>query len=223
MDKIKVLVCDDMEEFLKYISCVLNSAVDIELVGTASNGAECVEAAEKFKPDVILLDICMETDDAGINIIPSILKENPDTKIIMMTLLDEDEYIFKAYSNGAVDYIFKNADEQNICDSIRRAYSNDITMRPYIAAKIRKEFSNLYSTRESMLYMIHKIIELSRTEREILRLLCEGFGYKDIAYQRCVECTTIKNQVRSIRRKLGFLYTKDMIKTLGEMKIFEML
>ena len=95
MKKINVLICDDAEYVCDIISEHLRSAPDIEVMGFAHNSAEVVELMEK-KPDVLLLDIQMESDMAGIECIPKILEKSPNTKIVMLTSFDNEDYVYSA-------------------------------------------------------------------------------------------------------------------------------
>ncbi|MGN0179094.1 MAG: response regulator [Monoglobaceae bacterium] len=223
MSMIDVLICDDLDEFRSYMSLVFEKEEDINIVGETASAYECIELAEKTKPDVILLDISLEHGKAGIEAIERIKNVSPESKIIMLTMFENDEYIFEAYSKGAVDYIIKNSDEKELCAAVRSVYNNNISIRPNIADRIRKEFQELYTNRKSLLFMMTRFTELSRSELEIVKLLCDGYSYKDIAYQRCVEKETIKNQARSIRKKLNYSNTREMITDLNNMNIFKSL
>ena len=94
MDKLRIAVCDDFKEIRKYIEFFCNKEEDVECVASASNSAECLEMVKKYKPDILLLDIQMETDDAGLNIMPDLMDIHPEMKIIILTAHLEDDYIF---------------------------------------------------------------------------------------------------------------------------------
>lgn len=104
MEKIKVVLCDDMRYLCQYFEILINREADMEVVGIAENSEECLALVREKKPDVVLLDIQMSTDDDGIIILENILKEEPDTKVIMLTIHEEDELIFRSLSLGACDY-----------------------------------------------------------------------------------------------------------------------
>ena len=120
MEKIKVLLCDDMDYLCQYFELLLNKEDDIEVVGTASDPKTCIELYREKKPDVTLLDIQMQTDDEGIKVLEMIIEENPNAKVIMLTIHEEDDLIFRALSSGACDYIIKSSGNKIIADSVRR-------------------------------------------------------------------------------------------------------
>ena len=114
MGKIKVAMCDDLEYLCKYFRTEINANEDMECVTLAHNSAQCIEMVKETKPDILLLDIQMETNDAGINVIPKILSESSQTKIIILTIHESDEYIFRALTNGAIDYLIKTSTLEEI-------------------------------------------------------------------------------------------------------------
>ena len=132
MEKIKVAICDDLEYLCKYFKNEINQNEDMECVAYAVNSTQCVEMAGREKPDVLLLDIQMETNDAGINAIPKVLAISPQTKIIILTIHENDEYIFKALTLGAIDYMIKTTPIEEIIKAIRDISSGSKSLSPKI-------------------------------------------------------------------------------------------
>ena len=116
------------------------------------NGIDACKKASELKPDVILMDIEMECKDAGIRATGEILSENPEIKIIILTVYEEDELIFSAFRLGACDYILKNASEEEILQGIIGADHKSSPIRPEIADKIRNEFQRV-KTYESSFFL----------------------------------------------------------------------
>lgn len=195
----------------------------MELVGTANSGRDIVGLAAELSPDIILMDIQLETEEAGIEATDIILKNNPSIKVIMLTVHKEDDLIFKSYGAGAVDYIIKTEPEEDVIASIRNVYNNEIFIRPNIAKKILGEFSKLHRQKESILYTITLLTSLTNSELEILKLLYSGGKRAEIADRRNVELVTINTQIRNILKKLGYKSTKEMIQSLKNLKVFESL
>lgn len=119
--KIKVLIAEDMEPIRRKYVKIINASEDLEVVSDVESGEEAVKQAKERKPDVILMDIEMETPDAGIRATQRILQDNPDVRIIILTVYEEDELIFTAFQLGVCDYILKNASQEEIIKSIRNA------------------------------------------------------------------------------------------------------
>ena len=110
-EKIKVLIAEDVAPIRKRYLKILNSHPSIEVVGDVESGTDACILAKKLKPDIVLMDIEMECKDAGIRATGEILAENPQIKIIILTVYEEDELIFSAFRLGACDYILKNSSE----------------------------------------------------------------------------------------------------------------
>ena len=155
MDKIKLAMCDDVESLCKYFMIAVEPEADIEFVGMAFDSISCVEMVKEKKPDVLLLDIQMETNEAGVNAIPKIKDVSPDTKIIVLTIHQEDEYIFKAFTNGCIDYQIKTSPIEEILASIRAVHANKLTLRPAIAQKILTHCESMSNKHQSLMYMFN--------------------------------------------------------------------
>lgn len=223
MNKIRVAICDDMPQILRHFKKIIQAAGDMEVVAEAETGKEMVALADKLQPDIILMDIQMESEDAGILATNKILSEHPDIKVIILTVHKEDDLIFRAYGAGAIDYIIKTEESNEIVKSIRTVYNNDVFIRPGIAKKILNQFSVMHKRQESVMYTIAVIMSLTNSELEVLKLLLSGMSRKELADQRNVEYVTINTQIRNIMKKLGYSSTKEMIASMKAMKIFDII
>lgn len=223
MSKIRVAICDDMPQILRHFKKIIQAAGDMEVVAEAETGKEMVALADKLQPDIILMDIQMESEDAGILATNKILSEHPDIKVIILTVHKEDDLIFRAYGAGAIDYIIKTEESDEIVKSIRTVYNNDVFIRPGIAKKILNQFSVMHKRQESVMYTIAVIMSLTNSELEVLKLLLSGMSRKELADQRNVEYVTINTQIRNIMKKLGYSSTKEMIASMKAMKIFDII
>ncbi len=223
MDKIKLMIVDDMMDIREYFNMILSKEPDIEVIGLASSGIEAVQKARDLKPDVILMDIQMETRTAGIDATTVIKGINPNIKIIILTIHQEDEYLFQAYCAGVMDYIVKTDSLSQIINSIRTVYSNKLMLRPGIADKIIDEFSRLKTQQNSLIYILNIISKLTNSEFEILKCFYEGCSYKTISETRFVSPATVKSQVNSILKKFEMKTMKEVVKLLKQMNFDEIL
>ena len=213
-EKINIMVVDDMPEIVNYFKENLNREPDLNVVGTANSGMEAVSVAESCHPDVILMDIQMETNNSGIIAAEKIHKLLPDAKIIIVTIHEDDELLFYAYSVGVMDYIIKTDSIDRVLSSVRNVYSNDLMLRPEIANKIRDEFNSLRMQNQSLLFAFHILSELTNSEFDVLKAVYEGCSYKQIAQMRYVSQATIKSQVNSILKKFSKKRMSDVIAML---------
>jgi len=220
-DTIKVLVAEDIEPIRKRYVSILNNASDIVVVADIPTGTQACENVRKYQPDIVLMDIEMETKDAGIRATGTIMNDFPDTKVIILTVYEEDDLIFSAFQLGACDYILKNATNEEITSAVRSAYEGTSPIRPEIASKIRSEFRRIKSYESSFLYMLNLLSSLTPTELDTLYLLSSGHTRKEICHIRCVEMSTVKSQIHHILKKFGMNKISEIIKTEADLKLLE--
>ncbi|GAA0179552.1 response regulator transcription factor [Clostridium sediminicola] len=221
MSKIKIVIVDDMKNIVDYFKMILNNEPDMEVIGTANSGIEGVKVVKEQKPDVVLMDIQMESRMAGIEAIKLIKEELANVKIIVLTIHQEDELLFAAYSSGAMDYIVKTSSVVKILQSIRNVYNNQLSLRPDIAEKILGEFTRLRNAQSSLIETLNIVSKLTNSEFEILKAVYNGCKYKQIAKQRYVEEITIRGQVNKILKKFQEKKMKDVVKKLKQLNFFD--
>lgn len=222
MEKIKVLLCDDMDYLCQYFELLLNKEEDIEVIGTATDSKQCMELYCDKKPDVVLLDIQMQTDDEGIRVLDMVMNENPHAKVIMLTIHEEDDLIFRALSSGACDYIIKSSSSNIIADSVRKAYNNESSLNPCIAQKLLKESRAVKERQLTAMSLLHSIALLTSSEYKILRMIYDGLSYSEIAKQRYVEEVTIRTQVNKILKKFNKKNMKQLVNELRDIQFFNL-
>ncbi|WP_342756885.1 response regulator transcription factor [Kineothrix sedimenti] len=220
-NKIKVLIAEDMEPIRKRYVNVLNSDPNIEVIGDVATGSTACELAFSLKPDVILMDIEMESKDAGIRATGQILSKLPNVKIILLTVYEEDEMIFSAFQLGACDYILKISKNEDIINGVIGAYHNQSPIRPEIASKIRNEFKRVKTYESSFLFMLNILSTLTPRELDTLNLLINGHTKKEVCELRCVEMSTVKSQVHSILKKFKKRNISDIITTEMDRSLLE--
>ena len=222
MQKIKVLIVDDLEEIRHHLCLMLKNEQNIEIVGTAATGTEAVLKAEETQPDVILMDIQMESDDAGITAGSKILKILPDTKLIALTMYVDSENITKAYTHGFIDFITKNSSIVEIINAIQNAVSP-----PYLSNDVDKfilnEMIKLKIQQKQFIRCFQVVSVCSKNELDLLRRLCNGVKYKDIAHERCVEEVTVRSMVARISNKVSNMPIKKITALLNECNFFEII
>ena len=219
---IKIVIVDDMEEIRNYLCEVLSKEEEkIKVVGMASSGLEAIELVKKTEPDVVLMDIQMEDRMAGINAIEKICHSNPKIKCIVLTIHENDEYLFRAYMVGASDYIIKMMPPEKIVKSIYDVMDNELLLRPEAARKIINEYQRIHSNQTLLRDALQVMMMISTTEYEILRLAYYGYTYRNIAQMRYVQDTTIRSQINHILKKFKKKRMKDVIEMLRGLRIFE--
>lgn len=215
---IRILLADDNADIRSYFHGIMDREPDFEVVGEASSGAECVRLALEKKPDIILMDIQMETETAGIDATRAIHETLPETKIIILTIHSDDEMLFQAYSSGAMDYIVKTDSIAKIVSSIEKVSQNQLQLRADVAGKIVAEFQRIQREHVSLLYTLNILTKMTNSELEVLCCLYNGDSYKQVAKTRFVSEATIKSQVNSILKKFDKKRMRDVIDVLHQVE-----
>ncbi len=221
---IRVALAEDFELLREDMIESITQYEDIEVIGAFSTGKEIVAFVEDGNiPDVILMDIAMETNDAGVLAAGQIHEMNKEINIIYLTAYENDALILQSMEKGAVDYIIKDVSIEVIIGKIRDAYNNKIVLDPKINTRLMKEYSRLRTSERSLLFFIHNVGDLTKTEKILVRYLLDGMTNREIANLRHVELVTIKTQIKNLLKKFGCSRKKEMvamIHSLGIDKLF---
>ena len=221
-EKIRVLVCDDMVYVCRLYCSMLNNSESCECVGTAGNECDALAMAKNMRPDIILLDVQMDTVDSGLKLIPQILEVSPLSKIIMISVSNDSENIFKAIQLGAKDYFVKDHPFEDILEIIENVHKGENKIHSDIVAKILEHYNVVEKKQESLFYMINKLMYLSKREMEILRELCNGLSYSDLSKKLFIEEVTIRVTVNRIIKKTEFKNIQTLIETINNLGIFSL-
>lgn len=200
---IRVMLVDDQALFREGLRTLLSIRPDLEVVGEAENGREAVELAAQLHPDVILMDLRMPVLN-GVAATRQLQQEQPDSKVIVLTTFDDDEYIFDGLRAGAVGYLLKDVSSDKLVEAIRAAARGESFLEPSIAAKVVAEFTRLSGSSRPSSPPEQPLVEpLSERELEILSVLAEGASNREIAQKLYITEGTVKNHVTNILGKLG--------------------
>lgn len=213
---IRVLMADDNESLRKWYAYALSQDEEIELLPMASNGYEAVSLAAIHKPDVIILDVEMELRDSGLMAGRQILSMQPDAKIIILTVYDDDATIFRAYEMGVIDYLFKDAPVKKLIEAIKNAHSDTTPIRHEIAKRMRSEFRRLKHSEDSLMHFLRMIRQLSDTECDVVIMLASGMSRQEICKQRFIEMSTLKTHIRTILRKMQVSNTTELVSLIEQ-------
>ncbi|PFH90699.1 response regulator transcription factor [Bacillus sp. AFS088145] len=201
-EKIKVLLVDDQTMIRQGFSYVINLQDDMNLIGEASDGIEAIKLAKEKLPDVILMDIQMP-NLSGIDATKEIMKQLPMTKIVILTTFDEQEYIYQGIRSGAVGFLLKDAEVEEMLDAIRSAFRGEAIFKTTLAAKalsraIVSGFAIPSKKGESILFE-----KLTDREQEILQEMAYGLRNDQIGKKLFITEGTVKSHVHRILQKFG--------------------
>jgi len=188
---IRILLVDDHTVVRQGLRMFLALEAGLEVIGEAENGAEAVRLAKELKPDVVLMDLLMPVMD-GITAIGALARERPETEIIALTSVLEDEKVIGAVRAGAIGYLLKDTQAEELCRAIKAAAAGQVQLSPQAAARLMREVKAPESPET-----------LTERETEVLRLLARGQSNKEIAQSLTIGEKTVKTHVSNILAKLG--------------------
>ena len=196
---IRVMVAEDFPLLREDFCDVVSAQSDMEVVGSAASGEEIASLADTVPCDVILMDIEMETIDAGIRAAEVITARHPEVKILFLTAHETDDMITSAMGTGAVDYVVKGCEEERLLEHIRRASEGRAELDPKIQNTVMQEYARLRRSERCLIFFINNVAEIARL--------------------RCVEVVTIKTQIKGLLGKFGCSRTKEIVKMIRQMNL----
>ena len=187
----RILIVDDHSVVRQGLRMFLALDPEMEVVGEARDGAEAFESVKKLQPDVVLMDLLMPGMD-GVEATKIIRKHFPDTEVIALTSVLEDQAVIGAIRAGAIGYLLKDTESEALLKAIRAASNGQVQLSPKAAERLMREIR-----------VPEHPEKLTERETEVLRFLAEGNSNKEIAKELTVSETTVKTHVSNILMKLG--------------------
>lgn len=203
----RVLIADDQQLVRTGFHLILDLEPDMEVVGEASDGEECLRAAAREDPDVVLMDIRMPVLD-GIQATRRMTDAGSRARVLVLTTFDLDEYVFEALRAGAAGFLLKDAPREQLLSAIRQVVAGDALLAPSITRRLVERFVQT-SAPDSALRA--RLASLSPREGEVLRLVARGWTNAEIAHDLFVTEATVKTHVA---RMLGKLGARDRIQAI---------
>ena len=188
---ISILIVDDHSVVRQGLRTFLSLDPELQVVGEAANGAEALRLAHQLQPDVVLMDLLMPVLD-GVAATEAIRREVPDTEVIALTSVLEDQAIYGAMRAGAIGYLLKDMESDELCRAIKAAAAGQVQLSPQVAARLMREVAAPENPEP-----------LTGRETEVLRLIAQGKANKEIAAALVIGEKTVKTHVSNILSKLG--------------------
>ncbi len=195
MDPITILLVDDHNMVRIGLKAYFSTQPDIQVVGEASTGEEAVQLAAQHAPDVVLMDLVLP-GIAGVEATRRVTKVSPRTQVIVLTSYHEDEHIFPAIRAGALSYVLKDIDPDDLAAAVRRAHAGEAVLNPRVAARLVKE---MRGSREGE---VNPFNELTDRELDVLRQIAAGKTTQEIAAALVISEKTVKSHITNILSKL---------------------
>jgi NarL family two-component system response regulator LiaR len=194
---ISLMIVDDHKIVRDGICAYLETVPEIEVVAQAESGSDAVQLAEQLAPDVVLMDLIMPGMD-GVEATWRVRQVSPRSKIVILTSFHEDSNIFPAIKAGALSYVLKSIDPEELADAIKSAARGEAVLDSKVASRLMHEYRD--DANESM----QAYMQLTNREQEVLELIAEGLPNAQIAGQLFISEKTVKSHVSNILSKLHF-------------------
>jgi len=199
LQMIRLVIVDDHALFREGLASIIRLEPDIEVSGLAGSVREAVDVVRTLKPDVVLMDFTLP-DGTGADATRMVLKEDPDCKIIFLTMSEEDENLFAAIRSGAKGYLLKNMSPSKLVATIRSVQQGESALSRTMTLRLMEELSR---TKEPEHLEDATLAKLTRREIDVLREIVKGSTNQEIAKQLYLSENTVKYHVHSILQKLG--------------------
>jgi DNA-binding NarL/FixJ family response regulator len=197
-DIIRIVLADDHAVVRAGLKAVLSTARDMQVIGEASNGLEAVALAERLKPDVIVMDLSMDQMD-GSTATKEIVAKGLPSRVLVLTMHAEEEYLVGVLEAGAAGYLVKSAADRELVDAVRTVARGDLFVRPGAARVLARGL-----TRKDPAKLEREQYEkLTERERDVLRLVAEGYSAPEIGEKLFISPKTVDTYKQRIHEKMG--------------------
>lgn len=212
-----IVIADDHAVVRTGFSMILNYQDDMEVVATAADGIEAHQMVAKHRPDVLIMDLSMPPGESGLIATGKIKEDFPETKILILTMYDDEEYLFHVLRNGANGYILKNAPDEELLQAVRTVNTGGT----YIDPKMATSLVNELITHDDANNKNDPFKILSKRELEILPLIAKGYGNKEISEMLFISVKTVEAHKARIMDKLELKSRPELVEYAMKKKLLD--
>jgi two-component system response regulator NreC len=205
---IKICIVDDHAMVRHGLMMLLNDNEDIQVIGEASEGDDAIRLSLELQPDVVLMDLSMPHGKDGLTATRELKQQLPDISVLILTMHDDEEYLFRAIEAGASGYILKSAPHEELLIAIRLVASGNAYLYPGATKRLMGEYLERSIRGESG----STLETLSEREKEIVTWVAKGYSNKEIADQLVISVKTVESHKSNIMEKLGLRTRPDLVK-----------
>ena len=205
-DVIRVLLADDHSVVRAGLRAVLGTAPDIEVVGEASSGREAVALVDRLKPDVVVMDLSMNDMD-GTAATKEITAKGLATRVLVLTMHDEEDYLVPVIEAGAAGYLVKSVADRELVDAVRMIARGDMYMRPSAARVLAKRITRKDPAQAER----ERFARLTERERDVLRLVAQGYSAPEIGERLFISPKTVDTYKQRIHEKMGLSHRAEYV------------
>ncbi len=206
---IRILLVDDHAVVRSGLAMLLSAKEDMEVVGEAAEGEEAIAKAMECRPDVVLMDLSMPHGKDGLSTTAELKKVLPSAAVLILTMHDDEEYLFRAIHLGASGYLLKSAPHEEMVSAIRHVAEGNAYLHPTATKRLMSEYLDKLKNGGSDGGAYES---LSEREREILAKVAQGYTNKDIAEQLIISVKTVESHKSNLMDKLNLKTRPDLVK-----------
>ena len=203
---IRLMLVDDHAVVRMGLRALLDNLQDMEVIAEASEGNEAIEKGVELKPNVILMDLSMPHGKDGLSATSEIKKQLPDTAILILTMHDDEEYLFRAIQTGASGCILKSAPHQELIEAIRSVRAGNAYLHPNATRRLMDEYLTNVSKDGRGVYQL-----LSDREKEVLTLIAKGYSNKEIGEMLVISVKTVETHKSNLMEKLQMKTRPELV------------
>ncbi|MEK3913544.1 response regulator transcription factor [Paenibacillus sp. FSL H7-0331] len=204
---IKLCIVDDHAVVRSGLMMLLNAKEDMQVIGEASEGNEAIELSLRLRPDVVLMDLSMPHGKDGLTAAKELKQVLPETAILILTMHDDDEYLFRAIHAGASGYILKTAPHDELLTAIRSVAAGNAYLYPTATKRLMIEYVDRLRDGEGS-----SMETLSDRETEVVSLVAKGYSNKEVAEQLVISVKTVESHKANVMEKLGLKTRPELVK-----------
>jgi DNA-binding NarL/FixJ family response regulator len=205
-DLIRVILADDHSVVRAGLRAVLSSAKDIEVIGDAKTGREAVAMAERFNPDVVVMDLDMPELD-GTAATKEIVSKGLAARVLILTMHSEEDYLVPLMEAGAAGYLVKSSADRELVDAVRAVAHGDVYVRPAAARVLAKNLTK----KDPAATERQRFDKLTQRERDVLRFVAQGYSAPEIGEKLFISPKTVDTYKQRIQEKLGLAHRADYV------------
>lgn len=205
---IRVVIADDHKIVRSGIEMMINGQNDMDVVGTAADGEEAFQQAVRIKPDIVIMDLNMPPGENGLLATQKLKEAMPEIKILILTMHDDKEYIFRVLQAGASGYILKSADDMDLIQAIRTVHNGEAYLYPKATKLLIEDYMERISRGENE-DLLHR---LTAREQEVLSYIAKGYSNKEIAEMLYVSVKTVESHKSKVMEKLELKTRPELVR-----------
>ena len=211
-EMIRILVVDDHPVLLSGLSLLLNAEADMEVAGTADSGPKALALVKELQPDIVLLDISLP-GTSGLLLLPEILRQAPKTRVLMLTMHEDHQYLKEAVAKGAKGFMLKKCLDVDLLYAIRSVMRGQMYIHPAMMPDILAEQDKGAASPEEMLWL-----SLSNREQQVMLAVAMGFTSREIAEQHFLSEKTVATYRSRAMAKLGLETRAELVEFVSRQK-----